>query len=206
MNLLEFEKLKGGGLSHLSRSLYMFYLRPQAERGQVFAHLNTLAAALVSESPVQATPFDLNLTESCLLELETAGLIARENKELSFEGQRLSFPLYSAPLNELPQGPFAMHDGWRPGPSFAKICTLTGLPGAEFDEADLSGFIGYWTGRRELRNQNAWERAFASRLLKKRQPRVSKRQSTASSVQRDNASSLNSWQVFNTDFNKNNGN
>lgn len=51
LNHAEFLQLKNPNLSHLARTLYIFYLRPEYQRGHVQIDLPTLAAQLVSYSP-----------------------------------------------------------------------------------------------------------------------------------------------------------
>ena len=63
-----------------------------------------------------------------------------------------------------------MSASWRPGSNFAQTCLMAGLHNADFTENELNAFVSYWAGRHELRNQHAWERAFALRLLKRAVP------------------------------------
>ena len=59
-----------------------------------------------------------------------------------------------------------MHSSWRPQANFYQACLLVGLDDCSFTEQDLKAFTSFWSGKHEQRNQIAWERAFATRLLK----------------------------------------
>ena len=65
-----------------------------------------------------------------------------------------------------------MRPDWKPGPNFTNACYMCGLEDPAYEKADLSAFVSYWCSHLEQRNQTAWERAFAQRLLKKRMARV----------------------------------
>ena len=67
-----------------------------------------------------------------------------------------------------------MTNSWRPTASFHEACVLCGLAESSFTEAELKAFTSYWSSKHESRNQVAWERAFAQRLLKQKVSTVKK--------------------------------
>ena len=172
MNNIEFTKLQDPMLSHQARSLYLFFIRPRAEQGLYSAPLGEMIHALHNSSPVcpfTATP---QLCTQLMQELQAAGFIAPPTPAARLQGRQYSLPLVEAEMAQLPALPFALHSAWRPSPDFAQTARLAGLDNAEFTEKELRAFISYWQGRPEQRNQHAWERAFAQRLVKYRSARV----------------------------------
>lgn len=168
MNNIEFAKLNDKRLSHEARSLYLFYLRPQAERG--VCRIDLSALSLTMETTSSVCPFipSEQILIDLLNELETLGFIEKKEPTDLWQGCVLNLPYFKADATILPQAPFTMTASWRPGSNFTQTCLMSGLDSADFSESELNSFISYWAGRHELRNQHAWERAFALRLLKRR--------------------------------------
>lgn len=169
MNNAEFAKLQERSLSHQARSLYLFFIRPRAERGIFTAPLGEVTAFLQNNSPV--CPFSPVPEQSAqiLQELYRCGLLADPDPMQAQQRRQYRLPLVEAEQAELPAMPFHMHSAWRPSTGFAQTALLAGLPDGNFTESELNSFISYWQHRPEQRNQHAWERAFAQRLLKRRQ-------------------------------------
>lgn len=178
MNNIEFAKLNDKRLSHEARSLYLFYLRPLAERGLCLIDLPALSLAMETislECPFIPTE---KLITGLLNELNALGFIKKKEQSDTWQGCNVILPYFSADTTLLPQSPFAMSASWRPGSNFAQTCLMAGLHNADFTENELNAFVSYWAGRHELRNQHAWERAFALRLLKRRSAYISTGQNT----------------------------
>lgn len=184
MNATESARLTQLCLSHEARSLYLLYLRPRIERGIDFFGLNEIASYLENRSESFPVPADPALAQRVMAELEAAGFIARTDRTLPFDGQRLSFPLFASTLDQIPERPFPMTSEWRPGPSFAQACLVCGLADQDFDDHELRAFISYWASKPEKRVQIAWERAFAQRLLKNREAKVTQVKKYASKAAR----------------------
>ncbi|MBO6259144.1 MAG: hypothetical protein J6M93_07420 [Succinivibrio sp.] len=172
MNQTELDHLLRPNVSHICRSLYSFYLRPLRERGPVQINLADIANYLGVSSPFFPTTADLRLAGLCLEELEATGFISRKKALSPWQGAEVSFPFFEGQLDELPHRQFHMTEQWRPSAAFSQTCLLVGLDHADFSEQELNSFISYWSGRDELRNQTAWERAFAQRLKKKYSAKV----------------------------------
>lgn len=174
MNALEIQYLNKSNLSHIARSLYMLYLRPKAEQNQCLTDLSSIASYLSSDSSY--FPTTPNFEVSCLVldELEHAGLIKKANEEAPWQGNTFILPLFIKEVEELPSKPFYMTNSWRPTASFHEACVLCGLAESTFTEAELKAFTSYWVSKHESRNQVAWERAFAQRLLKQKVSTVKK--------------------------------
>ncbi len=172
MNNLEFARLQDPQLSHQARSLYLFFICPRAERGLMNAPLSELIYFLQNSSPVCPFSPTPDMAQAVLNELYTAGFLAPADEERRRQGCEYTLPLIEAQQRKLPEPPFAMHAAWRPSAAFAQTALLSGLDGAEFTDKELNAFVSYWQGRPEHRNQHAWERAFAQRLLKYREARV----------------------------------
>lgn len=174
MNALEIQYLNRSNLSHIARSLYILYLRPMAEQNQRTVDLSAVASYLSSDSSY--FPTTPNFEVACLVldELEKSGLVKKENESESWQGNTFSLPLFIKETEELPSKPFYMTNSWRPTASFHDACVLCGLAESTFTEAELKAFTSYWSSKLESRNQVAWERAFAQRLLKQKVSRVKK--------------------------------
>lgn len=180
MNNIEFTKLQDRFLSHEARSLYLFFIRPRAERGLYSAPLGEMIMALQNNSPV--CPFNAS-PQICLQliqELMHCGLMAPASDTERAHGKEYRLPLVEAEMTALPALPFAMHSAWRPSAAFAQTALLAGLDSADFSDQELRAFVSYWQGRPEKRNQHAWERAFAQRLSKNREARVRPQRTPAS--------------------------
>ena len=174
MNALEIQYLNKSNLSHIARSLYMLYLRPRAEQNQCLTDLSSIASYLSSDSTYFPTTPNFEIACLVLDELEHTGLIKKENEEASWQGNTFILPLFIKEIEELPSKPFYMTNSWRPTASFHEACVLCGLAESTFTEAELKAFTSYWASKHESRNQVAWERAFAQRLLKQKVSTVKK--------------------------------
>lgn len=172
MNASELNYLKSSRLSHISKSLYAFYLRDLAAQNQCIIDLTAIANYLYSESKYFPTVPNYQIAAMCLDELEQAGLIRKITQTDNWQGCTFELPLYIREIQEVPKAPFVMTTKWEPGPGFHKTAILCGLEDSSYTLTDLNAFRHYWCNRNESRNQTGWERAFAQRLLKARQPRA----------------------------------
>ena len=174
MNALEIQYLNKSNLSHIARSLYMLYLRPRSEQNQCLTDLSSIASYLSSDSTYFPTTPNFEVACLVLNELEHAGLIKKEKEDAPWQGNTFILPLFIKEVEELPSKPFYMTNSWRPTASFHEACVLCGLAESTFTEAELKAFASYWASKHESRNQVAWERAFAQRLLKQKVSTVKK--------------------------------
>ena len=174
MNAVELAHLTRHDLSHLSRSLYAFFISPRLERGIMTLSMNEVLSYLENTSAIFPTSGDMRIALLALTELEHAGFIKRSDNKASYEGQELSFPFFSAPLEMIPERPFNMTTDWKPGPSFIQSCMICGLEDSNYSDQELRAFCVYWSSKAEERSQTAWERAFAQRLMKSRQAKARK--------------------------------
>ena len=174
MNALEIQYLNKSNLSHIARSLYMLYLRPRSEQNQCLTDLSSIASYLSSDSTYFPTTPNFEVACLVLNELEHAGLIKKEKEDAPWQGNTFILPLFIKEVEELPSKPFYMTNSWRPTASFHEACVLCGLAESSFTEAELKAFTSYWSSKHESRNQVAWERAFAQRLLKQKVSTVKK--------------------------------
>ncbi|MGN0901692.1 MAG: DnaT-like ssDNA-binding domain-containing protein [Succinivibrio sp.] len=176
MNLTEQQLLINSRISHISRSLYAFYLRLHFEQGENHIDLISVCNYLYTESQYFPTHPDFNIANICLNELEEAGLIKKESniETSSWQGVQYSLPAYVSELSSLPRELYPMTLEWRPSPNFHDAAVLCGLVDSTFTEKELKAFTSYWSGRGDMRNSAAWDRAFALRLLKSRVAKVGK--------------------------------
>lgn len=174
MNALEIQYLNQSHLSHIARSLYMLYLRPKAEQNQCITDLSSIASYLSSDSSYFPTTPNFDVACLVLDELEQTGLIKKEDPNAPWQGNTFVLPLFIKEVEELPSKPFYMTNSWRPTATFHEACVLCGLAESTFTEAELKAFTSYWSSKHESRNQVAWERAFAQRLLRLRVTNVKK--------------------------------
>ena len=168
LNRAEFNQLKSQMLSHLARTMYLFYLRPSAPQGAVNVDPVALTSDLVSHSAIMPCNPTLTMIEGALLELEQEHLIARVMPNIPWQGALVIFPLYAQELMEVPHAPFRMYAQWQPGPSFRNAALMAGLVDYSYQELELMSFINFWLERGALHNQYGWERLFIQRLLKLR--------------------------------------
>lgn len=193
MNNVEFEKLQDSALSHQARSLYLFYLRPLAEKGIYQAPLSEISHVMFNNSPVcpfAATP---EICQALMNELFAVGLLAPPNEREARLGAQYRLPYFETQNFTLPEMPFMMHDAWRPGPAFAQSALLSGLESADFAENELKSFIAYWSCKPERRNQIAWERTFAQRLKRSREARVRRSSAQQASGLRQSAEQVSAF-------------
>ena len=174
MNAVELTHLTRHDLSHLARSLYAFFISPRLERGITRLSLNEVLSYLENDSAIFPTSGDMRIAMLVLTELEHAGFIKRTDKNAPYEGQKLSYPFFSTPLENIPERPFAMTTSWKTGPSFSQNCMICGLEDSNYTDQELKAFCVYWSSKNEMRSQTAWERAFAQRLMKARQAKAKK--------------------------------
>lgn len=168
LNRAEFNQLKSPLLSHLARTMYIFYLHPQAPKGAMQVDPIALTADLVSQSAIMPCSPNLEMIEGALSELEQEQLIARVMPNSPWQGALIIFPLFAQELLEVPHAPFCMYPNWQPGPSFRNAALLAGLIDYSYQEQELAGFINFWLERAARHNQYGWERLFIQRLLKLR--------------------------------------
>ncbi|MCI6344772.1 MAG: DnaT-like ssDNA-binding domain-containing protein [Succinatimonas sp.] len=152
----------------------MLYLRPRSEQNQCLTDLSSIASYLSSDSTYFPTTPNFEVACLVLNELEHAGLIKKEKEDAPWQGNTFILPLFIKEVEELPSKPFYMTNSWRPTASFHEACVLCGLAESSFTEAELKAFTSYWSSKHESRNQVAWERAFAQRLLKQKVSTVKK--------------------------------
>lgn len=168
LNRAEFNQLQSQTLSHMARSMYVFYIQPQVRQGHSLIDPVDLSRKLISSSmamPCNPTIYDI---EIALNELEQHGLIHRLNQAQSWQNASIILPLFARELAFVPQPPFTMVASWQPGPGFKDAALLAGLADFSYQEQELRSFINYWMGTTTMRTQSAWERAFIKRLLKMR--------------------------------------
>lgn len=172
MNQTEIKYLTDKRLSHAARSLYAFFLKPNFEQNKKHIDLVAVVNYLNTESKNFKTSIDYERAALLLKELEDLNLIKRDDLSSAWHGAQITLPYYVIEGNTLPDAVFAMRPDWKPGPNFTNACYMCGLEDPAYEKADLSAFVSYWCSHLEQRNQTAWERAFAQRLLKKRMARV----------------------------------
>ena len=168
LNRAEFNQLQSQTLSHMARSMYVFYIQPQVRQGHSLIDPVDLSRKLISSSmamPCNPTIYDI---EIALNELEQHGLIHRLNQAQPWQNASIILPLFARELAFVPQPPFTMVASWQPGPGFKDAALLAGLADFSYQEQELRSFINYWMGTTTMRTQSAWERAFIKRLLKMR--------------------------------------
>lgn len=98
MNNIEFAKLNDKRLSHEARSLYLFYLRPMAERGLCLIDLPALSLAMETislECPFIPTE---KLITGLLNELNALGFIKKKKSNPIRGKDAMSFCLILVPI------------------------------------------------------------------------------------------------------------
>ena len=173
MNALEFDKLKALNLSHISRTLYIFYLSPMAIKDEHTLDLGALATNLNSQSCFFKTIASIDIVKLCLTELEQLGFIKRRVPNSPWESALIDYPLKEQMTNTMPSLPFNMYKDWSPGMTFKDAALMVGLDNCEFSNQELTEFKSFWISKAEKRNQFSWERTFALKLVKKRRAQVS---------------------------------
>lgn len=171
MILAEYETLCANTLSHVARSLYLLYFKSKRSY-EIIVNFMEISYFLDNKSSTYPQQFNANDINKILLELEAHNLIKRVRQDLPFNGNSIFLPFVEAQIKTLPNAPFKMHLSWRPGPNFAQNALISGLKDFSYDNNELKSFINYWEQKGEMRNQNAWERAFILRLIKKKQAKV----------------------------------
>lgn len=175
MNSVEIQKLSDYRISHLSKSLYVFYLTDLVQKGINVIDLASVASYLFSSSQSFPTNANLETAVLCLDELEKFSLIKKVKQTDNWQGCIFTLPLYSVQVEgNVPSRAFTLDDKWTPSENFKNSALLCGLEDYSYTKAELKSFISYWNNRQEFRNQSGWERTFATRLLRQRQTRVKK--------------------------------
>ena len=175
MNSVEIQKLSDYRISHLSKSLYVFYLTDLVQKGINVIDLASAASYLFSSSMSFPTNANLETAVLCLDELEQFSLIKKIKETDNWQGCMFTLPLYSVQLDgNIPSRAFTLDDKWTPSENFKNSALLCGLEDYSYTKAELKSFISYWNNRQEFRNQSGWERTFATRLLRLRQTRAKK--------------------------------
>ena len=127
LNRAEFNQLQSQTLSHMARSMYVFYIQPQVRQGHSLIDPVDLSRKLISSSmamPCNPTIYDI---EIALNELEQHGLIHRLNQAQPWQNASIILPLFARELAFVPQPPFTMVASWQPGPGFKDAALLAGL-------------------------------------------------------------------------------
>lgn len=173
LNRTEFTQLQSTALSHMARTLYVFYLQPQGRRGLLQVDPIALTKVLVSFSTYAPCTPSLSDVEHALEELEHLNLIAREDKHGVWQNARISLPCFTFETTEIPSRPFLMYPSWQPSASLGTIALQSGLSDYNYQDAELQAFVNFWLRRKVKRSQQAWERSFVSRLLQIRSAQAS---------------------------------
>lgn len=175
MNSVEILKLSDYRISHLSKSLYVFYLTDLVQKGINVIDLASAASYLFSSSKDFPTNANIETAVLCLDELERFSLIKKTKETDNWQGCMFTLPLYSVQLDgNMPSRAFTLDEKWTPSENFKNSALLCGLEDYSYTQAELKSFISYWNNRQEFRNQSGWERSFATRLLRLRQTRAKK--------------------------------
>ncbi len=173
MNPVELRYLSAPNLSHIAKSLYIFYLRPLAVQNQCIIDITSIINYLFCSSKYFPTQPNFAVAEKCLDELEEAGLV--KHTAAQWHGAEFTLPLYARDSETLPKTPFEMTVTWEPSSGFHSTALMCGLEDSSFTPTELNAFRSYWAGRSEKRNQTSWERAFALRLLKGREAKIERK-------------------------------
>lgn len=168
LNRAEFKQLQSPLLSHMARTLYVFYLQPTYAQGHIKVDPIALCSKLVSYSTLAPCTPSLQDIEEALEELEQVGIIERVQGQVPWQNALLSLPLYEEEKYEYPLEPFRMTDNWQPGPGFRHAALMSGLIDYTYNDNELLDFVNYWASQNVTRNQSSWESSFIKRLLKLR--------------------------------------
>lgn len=168
LNRAEFAQLQSTLLSHMARTLYIFYIQPIARSGQMIVDPIAMTKQLISISSYAPCNPSLKDVEQALLELEQINLIKRAPGTISWQGAHVILPLFVMETNFVPSRPFQMFPSWQPSASYPTVALQAGLIDYHYQDHELQSFISFWITRTLSRNQQAWERSFVMRLLKVR--------------------------------------
>ncbi len=173
LNQAEFTQLLEPQLSHMARTLYVFYLQPEARKQLVIIDLATLTSKLNSYSETMPCTAGLREVTAALNELERFGLIAKDippsnNPSCDWNFVPLKFPLLEAELKQVPSRPFIMTPTWEPSAHLRNEALLVGLSDCTYTTQELRSFINYWCTTPRTSTQNGWEKLFVQHLLRKR--------------------------------------
>ena len=173
LNQAEFTQLLEPQLSHMARTLYVFYLQPEARKQLVIVDLTSLTSKLNSYSETMPCTAGLREVTAALNELERFGLIAKDippsnNPSSDWNFIPLKFPLMEAELKQVPSRPFNMTPTWEPSAHLRNEALLVGLSDCTYTQQELRSFINYWCTTPRTNTQNGWEKLFVQHLLRKR--------------------------------------
>lgn len=168
LNRAEFSQLQSTLLSHLARTLYIFYIQPQARVKEVILDPIELTKQLISISTFAPCNPTLSDIDHALNELEQLNLIKRASDASSWQNAPITLPLFAQEINYIPGRAFQMYPSWLPSATYRSVALQAGLVDYDYQEQELQQFISFWLTRTVTRNQQGWERSFALRLLKVR--------------------------------------
>ncbi|MCK0535595.1 MULTISPECIES: DnaT-like ssDNA-binding domain-containing protein [unclassified Anaerobiospirillum] len=168
LNRAEFIQLQSTVLSHLARTMYVFYIKPQARQGNTFIDPVALASQLVSTSTSAPCSPSLEDIEAALNELEMLSLIEREQEDAVWQNASVTLPFFLEETKIVPGMPFTMFLAWEPSASLREVALNMGLADFSYQESELRDFISFWINNRMRRSQHGWETAFIRRLMKNR--------------------------------------
>lgn len=153
MNQLELAALQTS-ISHLARTLYCLFLRPQVSQNDNTAIINnkSILALLNNKETCVTKGREIN---NLFSELLNVGLVEFENEHLisaSLHKKKVRLPLVHLPQTledpSLHSSFQSMHLNWRPHESvFNDLCQLVGLIDKIYNADELGEFIAYWIGR-----------------------------------------------------------
>lgn len=166
LNQAEFTKLQEKTLSHVARTLYIFYLQPNYRQGKNFIDCHALTCYLQSNSPVFPCQVSFQAVNGVLDELESHGLVTKGYPDKEWNFNIYNLPLFISNTTEYPTKPFKMYPSWQPGPNLKHAALYAGLTDYSYTNKELNEFINYWMVNNTSRNQHSWERAFVQRLIK----------------------------------------
>lgn len=170
IGIIEKQVLERKSLSFQAKYLYMFILRQNAILNNFKIDILSLCEQMICTSRLAAfSPLPKHIN-ALLHELYAHRLIAVSNytNTLNFNGKSISLPYFQNSSNVTGK-PFFIFYTWQPSNGFYANAIACGLNDCNYSQEDLHDFISYWSNRAEQRNQSGWERAFISRLLRKRQ-------------------------------------
>ena len=168
LNRAEFIQLQSTVLSHLARTMYVFYIKPQARQGNTLIDPVALASQLVSTSTSAPCSPSLEDIEAALNELEMLSLIEREQEDAVWQNASVTLPFFLEETKIVPGMPFTMFLAWEPSASLREVALNMGLADFSYQESELRDFISFWINNRMRRSQHGWETAFIRRLMKNR--------------------------------------
>ncbi len=153
MNHLELTALQTP-ISHMARTLYCLYLRPQVAQGKHTATINNKSILeLINNKDTCITKGrEINALFSELLDVGLVEIDKEKLMEASLHKKTIHLPLVHLPQTledpNLHSNFQNMHLNWRPHESvFNDLCQLVGLIDKIYNADELGEFIAYWIGR-----------------------------------------------------------